>query len=126
MEQIILSDEDILRKQKINELSKGERPNKDIIGEYRSSEYRMFKQSFNPLAGGTVDLILTGSFTRKMFLKPTGNGFIFDSSDSKKGSLIGKYGLDIMSINQDWFNERQKNIYKFVLLVDIRKILNKY
>ena len=39
----------------------GKSPKNDIIGEYRSGEYKMFKVSKNPRAGGNVDLTLTGS-----------------------------------------------------------------
>lgn len=122
---IIQSDQEKLKQEKVNEFTKGERPNGRKIGEYRDPEYAIFKSHINPIGGGYVDLMLTRSFTNKMFLRKFGKGYIFNSNDVKTGNLIGKYGLDIMSINQDWFNERQKNIYKYILLFDIGKILNK-
>lgn len=125
MNSIIISDQDKLKQEKVNEFTKGQRPNKERIGEYRNAEYAIFKSQINPSANGYVDLLLTRSFTNKMFLRKFGNGYLFNSTDSKTGNLIGKYGIDIMSINQDWFNERQKNIYKYILLFDISRILNK-
>jgi hypothetical protein len=50
---------------------------------------------------------------------------MFNSTDNKTGSLIGRYGIDIMGLNQDWFNNRQRNIYKPVLDFEISRILNK-
>lgn len=123
--EIILSDQDKLKERKVNEFTRGQRPDGERIGEYRNAEYGIFKAQINPLANGYVDLLLTRSFTRKMFLRKFGQGYLFNSSDNKTGNLIGKYGIDIMGINQEWFNERQKNIYKYILLFDISKILNK-
>lgn len=125
MLQIVISDQDKLKDQKINEFSKGERPNGKKIGEYRSAEYAIFKQQINPLANGYVDLLLTRQFSSKLFVRPFGKGFMFNSRDKKTGSLIGKYGIDIMGLNQDWFTNRQKNIYKPVLDFEISRILNK-
>lgn len=125
MNQIVLSDNDAIKKEKINEFTKGERPDGEKIGEYRNAEYAFFKKAINPLAGGYVDLLLTRSFANKMFIKSTNKGYLLDSTDSKTGNLIGKYGLDIMSINQEWFNKRQAEIYKFVLQFEISKILNR-
>lgn len=122
---IIQDDQQKLKEEKVNEFTKGERPNGNKIGEYRDPEYAIFKSQINPTANGYVDLMLTRSFTNKMFLRKFGEGYIFNSTDVKTGNLIGKYGLDIMSINQDWFNQRQKNIYKYILLFDISRILNK-
>jgi hypothetical protein len=123
--EIILSDQDKLKERKVSEFTRGQRPNGERIGEYRSPEYGIFKAQINPLANGYVDLLLTRSFTRKMFLTKRSSGYLFNSSDNKTGNLIGKYGIDIMGINQEWFNERQKNIYKYILLFDISRILNK-
>ena len=121
----MLSDQDKLKEEKINEFTKGERPNGKKIGEYRNAEYSIFKQQINPLANGYVDLLLTRQFSSKLFVRTFGSGFMFNSTDNKTGSLIGKYGIDIMGLNQDWFNNRQRNIYKPVLDFEISRILNK-
>lgn len=113
-----------LKEEKINEFKRGELPNKDIIGVYKNPFYAKKKFSMNPLAGGTVDLILTGSFTNKLFLETTNKGFIFDSSDNKTALLQQKYGTEIMGLNQDWFNDRQKQVYKDILMKEIKRVLN--
>jgi hypothetical protein len=125
VQQIVLSDNEKLKEQKIKEFTKGERPNGEKIGEYRSAEYAIFKQHINPLANGYVDLLLTRQFSSKLFVRPFANGFMFNSTDKKTSSLIGKYGIDILGLNQDFFNQRQKNIYKPVLDFEISRILNK-
>ncbi len=121
----MLSDQDKLKEEKINEFTKGERPNGKKIGEYRNAEYAIFKDNINPLANGYVDLLLTRQFSSKLFVRTFGSGFMFNSTDNKTGSLIGQYGIDIMGLNQDWFNNRQRNIYKPVLDFEISRILNK-
>lgn len=126
MNQIVLSDQKKLKEEKVNEFRHGERPDGRLIGMYRDPFYATEKYYLNPLAKGNVDLILTGSFTNKLFVKQYGKGYLFDSTDVKTGNLLGKYGLDIMGLNQEWFNKRQSEIYKFTLQVQIRKILNGY
>lgn len=121
VQKIVLSDQKRLKEQKISELTKGERPDGSRIGEYRDAEYGIFKYEINPLASGYVDLLLTRSFTNKMFLKGSDSKFIFDSSDSKTGNLVNKYGPDIMSINQEWFEKRQEEVYRITLVYSIKK-----
>lgn len=104
----------------------GKRPDGRKIGTYIDKSYSAFKNQINPLAGyGNVDLIVTGQFVNSFFVKPFGLGFIFDATDRKRGNLLGRYGGDIMGLNQEWFNKRQKDIYKNVLSLEISKVLNK-
>lgn len=124
VQEIVTKDQQELKKEKINEFKRGELPNKDIIGVYRNPFYAKRKFSMNPLAGGTVDLILTGSFTNKLFLEKTERGFLFNSTDNKTELLQQKYGTEIMGLNQQWFNERQQKVYKDLLIKEIKKILN--
>jgi len=123
VEQIILSDRERLKEQKINEFERGLRPDNNRIGGYQNGEYANEKNQMNPLAGfGNVDLIYSGSFVSKLFLKSLKNNeFLFDSSDVKKKNLVGKYGGDIMGLNQDWFNIRQNDIYRLVLTEQIKR-----
>jgi len=121
---IVISDQKTLKQEKIDEFEQGLRPDGNIIGEYRSKDYQEYKYSQNPLARGNVDLILTRSFTNKLFVKGSDSKFIFDSSDIKTGNLIGKYGRDIMGLNQDWFNIRQNDIYRLVLVEQIKREQN--
>jgi hypothetical protein len=125
VKEIVLSDQRNLKEEKINEFEQGLRPDGSKIGTYRDAEYAIFKDAINPRANGYVDLLLTRQFAGGLFVRTYGEGFLFDSRDSKTEMLKGKYGIEIMGINQDWFNERQNNIYRLVLSQDIQKILNK-
>jgi hypothetical protein len=122
--EIVLSDSESLKDRKIEEFTKGERPDGRKIGKYRSEEYADFKNQINPRAGfGYIDLMLSRSFVGNMFVRPfTRGSFRMDSTDSKTGNLLGKYGSDIMGLNQDWFEKRQKEIYRFVLIQKIKKV----
>ena len=119
----MLSDQEKLKEQKVNEWERGLRPDNKKIGEYRDPEYKAFKQQFNPLAGGYVDLLLTRQTSKTLFVRPYAGGFIFNMNDTH--NLVGRYGFDILGLNQKWFDERQKNIYKQILSFKIGKILNK-
>lgn len=125
VQETILSDGEALKKEKEAEFTKGLRPDGTKIGEYRNAEYAIFKSRINPIAGGYVDLMLKRDFLNRMFVVPHGKGYLLNSSDSKRDKLIGQYGIDILSINQEWFNKRQIEIYKPILIFDISKILNK-
>lgn len=120
--EIVLSDKETLKQRKIDEFTKGERPDGRRIGKYKDAEYAFFKQAINPGANGYVDLMLSRSFVGKMYVKPfTKGSFLFDSRDEKTGNLIGKYGIDIMGLNQEWFEKRQKEIYRFVLVNKLKR-----
>lgn len=121
MEKIILSDTH-LKNEKIHELKRGDRPDGSEIGTYRSQSYSLFKSSLNPLAGGYVDLILTGSFSNNLFpVRQSNNIYSFDGKDRKTGDLISKYGMDIMGLNQETFNRLQKDLYAPQLIRYIKK-----
>lgn len=126
VQEIVLSDQDPLKREKINEWEQGLRPDKEIIGYYSNSEmgydYADFKNKINPRAGfGNVDLILTGQTSRSLFVKPAQKkgDYIFGMNDSH--NLIGRYGMDILGLNQDWFNNRQNQIYRLTLVYNIKK-----
>ena len=124
MQEIILNDPQ-LKKQKINEFKHGKRPDGSLIGFYRDIDYAIFKQEINPSAGGDVDLILTGSFTNQLFVeqvRPT--AFLFDSTDSKRDSLVGKYGVDIMGLNDDYWRKRQIEVYLPVFRFQVKRKAN--
>lgn len=105
MQKEIIPFQDDLINLKEAEFKRGERPNGSIIGVYRSPAYSMFKQRQNPIAGGDVDLILTGDFINSAFLKrPSSGVYIFGFRDYKARSLFDKYGTDIAGLNQNTFN----------------------
>jgi hypothetical protein len=88
----------------------------DIFGtgetaNYRSINYRNYKASINPSAGGKVDLIVTGAFVDAMYLlKPKGNKYLFGNTDAKRNILKEMYGDNIFGLNQNVFNKFQKEI----------------
>lgn len=123
VQKIVLSDKEALKEEKIDEWTHGLRPDGSIIGTYRDPEYAYFKQQVNPLASGNVDLLLTRETANSLFVTPASKGFIFRMND--RHNLIGKYGNEILGLNQEWFNNRQRDIYRYVLMQDLKKILNK-
>lgn len=91
----------------------------DIYGDgktlmsYRSRNYEIFKSKLNPIAGGAVDLILTGKFVDAMYLlKPNNGRYLFGNTDSKKNILTQKYGANIFGLNQNVFTKFQIDIIK--------------
>lgn len=126
MEEIVLSDQKPLKEEKINEWEHGLRPDGNGIGTYSPTEmgydYADFKNKINPLAGfGNVDLLLTRQTARTLYVhKASKKGsFIFGMNDTH--NLIGRYGIDIMGLNQDWFDKRQNDIYRLTLVYNIKK-----
>lgn len=87
-------------------------------------EYRLFKLSINPLAGGTVDLILTGSTIKHLQVVSLGNGeFELYSTDHKWPDLVAKYGNQITKINSEFFKGLQKHEYAPKLIERMREII---
>lgn len=122
--EIVVNDK-LLKQEKINEFSKGVRPNGNIIGKYRDPEYAIFKQSINPLAGGNVDLILKRGFTNSLRVeKLYPKAFLFNSTDSKRDKLIAQYGTDIMGINQEYWEKRQKEVYLPTFRFQVKRLIN--
>ena len=120
--EIILQDQEILRRKKA-ELKAGIRPDGSIIGTYRSEEYRLFKIQMNPLAGGNVDLILTGSTKDKMYIVALENGeFTIESADPKWADLVAKYGEEIKGINLEVFKGMQKSRHAPKLIQEMKRI----
>src|SRR5690554_3582809 len=100
-----------LKQEKIDEFESGLRPSGAIIGKYRSINYAIFKRNQNPKAQGNVDLILTGDFTGRLFVtNPKRSVFRFESSDKKAPMLFEKYGDDLKGINQESWDEVQRQL----------------
>ncbi|WP_438423136.1 hypothetical protein [Aquimarina macrocephali] len=102
---LIVKSQDVINAKRA-ELKSGLRPDGNIIGEYKSDAYKKEKIIQNPSAGGTVDLIRTKSFSKKLFVqnsKPS--HFMFESTDEKSTMLFEKYGEDVRSLNQKTFEE---------------------
>ena len=121
---IIVEDKEILKRKKA-ELKGGVNPDGSLIGEYRSEEYRLFKQNLNPIAKGKVDLIVTGAFANSAKVEKQGDGkFLIEYSDNKAESLISKYDRgkkNITSINPKVFKGLQKTKYAPKLIIALKK-----
>ncbi len=113
----------VFRKQ--DELELGQRPDGDIIGTYRDTDYMEFKKQINPLAGGNVDLILTGATKNALFIEAVGdNGFRLKSRDPKWPKLMAKYmeSGDLERINEEAFNDIQSQEIAPNLIKELRKV----
>ena len=94
----------------------GKSPANDIIGEYRSGEYKMFKVSKNPRAGGNVDLTLTGSLGNKLTIFKQGNlTYRIESTDDKFKKISEKYGLEQFNLSIEQLDELYDMLYLTVL-----------
>jgi hypothetical protein len=121
--EIVLSDQKRLKEQKISEWERGLIIDGVEKREYRDPEYAIFKQQLNPLADGYVDLMLSHQTARSLFVIPTQKrAFLFKMNDIH--NLEGRYGEGIKGFNQETFDKRQEDIYRYVLIQDIQKILN--
>jgi len=116
-----LSDQKRLKEEKVNEWEQGIRPNGEKIGIYRSAEYAIFKDQINPRANGYVDLLLTRQTANSLFLHKANQprAFIFGMFD--RYNLVGKYGKDILGLNENTFRKRETDIYKNTLVYVIKK-----
>ena len=122
----LLKEEDTLRMLKEQDFLEGDIYGSGSKDTYASSEYSMFKKKQNPIAGGNVDLILTGAFIDSFKLnKPKENRYLFGATDPKRGVLVSKYGIDIMGLNQQVFDKFQKEIIAPRFVRKIKDILNR-
>jgi hypothetical protein len=83
----------------------GKDPNGGIIGNYSNSpmgrDYQSFKVSFNPNAGGTVDLTLTGALGKGLtFRKRSNTEYEILSTDWKFDKIADKYGLEQFNLDE--------------------------
>lgn len=122
----ILANEKILLDLKEEEFEMGNIRSNFTTSRYKLYDYAREKNEQNPMAGfGNVDLIRSGSFLNSFKLKkPEQNKYLFKASDSKTPELIRKYG-NIMSLNQETFNDFQFVVIKPLFVEKLRKIINK-
>ena len=121
MAEIVLSDKKRLKEEKINEWEQGIRPDGDKIGTYRDPEYAIFKDNINPRANGYVDLLLTRQTANSLFVHRSNQprAFLFGMND--RYNLVGKYGNDILGLNQETFEKRQADIYRYTFIYVLKK-----
>lgn len=121
VEKIVLSDQRNLKDEKISEWEQGLIIDGVEKREYRSADYAIFKSQINPLAKGHVDLLLSRQTARTLFVRKglTDSGFTFGMQDYH--NLLDKYGNGILGLNQDWFVNRQKEVYLNKLIQEIKQ-----
>ena len=123
-----IADEEIQKeKETIKGLKEQDFLEGDIYGDgktlvsYRSRNYEIFKANKNPLAGGAVDLIVTGAFVNAMYLlKPKQGKYLFGNTDKKRNILVEIYGKNIFGLNQSVFSKFQKDIIALRFIRNIK------
>jgi hypothetical protein len=107
----LVKDEKTIKQLKEQDFLEGDIYGNDTYDSYRSRDYEIFKSRKNPLAGGNVDLILTGAFVDAMYLlKPKQGRYKFGNTDKKRNILKEMYGENIFGLNQRVFEKYQKEI----------------
>jgi len=102
----------------------------DIFGngktyDYQSQKYSQFKSKKNPIAGGKIDLIVTGQFVDAMYLlKPKQSKLKFGNTDKKRNILKEMYGDNIFGLNQVVFDKYQREVIYPRHLRVMKKIIN--
>ncbi len=116
----LIKDETAIKQLKEQDFLEGDIYGNDTYDSYRSRDYEIFKSRKNPLAGGNVDLILTGAFVDAMYLlKPKQGRYKFGNTDTKRNILKEMYGENIFGLNQNVFEKYQK---EFIAPRFIRRI----
>ena len=100
----------------------GRRPDGDIIGVYRDSQYQLLKSSMNSQSGGTVDLILTGSLVGRIKTVLQSKGIEIISTDEKYTEIANKYGYDNFNITEEQENELLDEVMAQVVINAFNKI----
>jgi hypothetical protein len=107
----LIKDEKTVKLLKEQDFLQGDIYGNETEASYRSKNYEIFKSQKNPIAGGAVDLILTGAFVDAMYLlKPNQGRYKFGNTDKKRNILKEMYGENIFGLNQNIFNKYQKEI----------------
>lgn len=87
----------------------GEDNQGNMIGKYKSDAYASMKERMNSLAGGTVDLKLSGSFYNAITLVSSSNSkYRVYSKDKKNKILTEWYGDKIFYLNPIYLAEFRK------------------
>ena len=96
----------------------------DVIAEYASEAYAMFKERMNPLAEGSVDLFLEGDLHRFLTIeKKSKNIFKIYSKDEKYKMLANKYGKEQFGLTEEQNTELMINIHTYLIEKIFEKIL---
>lgn len=84
-----------------------------IIGTYRWADYKLYKQSINPLAGGNVDLMLTGALSGGLAVRKKGKEYQLFSVDEKYEKLGRKYGFEEFGVTEQELSQFFDELYDF-------------
>lgn len=120
--EVILTNQEIIVKQVKERWEKGESSVGGIIGRYRWEDYRMFKESMNPLAGGNVDLILTGKLSNGLAVRKYGSIYQVYSKDEKYHDIGEKYGYEEYGLTKEQMDEFYEFIYSKVMIEMLNQI----
>lgn len=93
-----------------------------IIGRYSWDDYRLYKQSLNPLAGGNVDLMLTGALSDALTVRKVGNEYQIFSTDSKYEKLGRQYGFEEFGITEQQAAEFFDQLYDVAMETILGKL----
>jgi len=90
----------------------GKDVNGGIIGRYRNQDYRAFKVSTNPRAGGNVDLTLTGALGQGLTIRKAGDKkYEVFSTDYKYERIAIKYGIEQFNLDSQQQEELFDMLY---------------
>jgi hypothetical protein len=103
----------------------GERNDGNKIGEYKDSRYADDKARLNPLAGGSVDLILNRDFSNELTLRrESDKKYLVYSQDWKMGKLVGQYGPMIFYLNPKYLLQFRSKVYMREFKSRCEKVVN--
>lgn len=111
---IIKANEHVLIDIVTGQLLNGKDGNGEFLQEYRSKAYAEMKLHLNPK--GVTDLRLTGDFWAGFYVNATKFPIVIDSTDSKRGQLVAKYGEAIF-----WPGTEGKLFFMGFVQQDIKK-----
>jgi hypothetical protein len=103
----------------------GKDVNGGIIGEYSKSglgqEYKAFKVSTNPRAGGNVDLTLTGALGNGLTIRKSGSkSYEIFSTDNKFKKISDKYGIEQFNLD----SQQQEELFDMLYFMAFENYLD--
>lgn len=116
---------ELIEKNKAQLLDQGINKQGQKLRRYQSNSYAARKHAINPFPGfGVPDLYRTGAFQSGFKLQLLSkNEFEINSSDSKTGDLVSKYGKDIFGLTTDSKAEYSKDTMQPELVKEVKRIL---
>ena len=108
---------DVLRRWSIGKGAEG-----GHIGEYRDPDYKAYKMALNPLAGGAVDLTLTGALGDNLTIRKKGKNFEIFSTDEKFTEIGRKYGFEEYGLTEEEEHLFAEDLFDFALQTQLEKV----